>query len=1055
MKSAFKKNVCRQIKNSFNRFIAIFGIVALGVGFFAGLKATTPVMKMSADQYYDKTNLMDFRVLSTLGLTQEDVDAIRDVEGVQDVFASRSVDTLVDFADGQRAVKVMAYDSDARINKLDVMQGRLPQNENECVVDYRIAKGNPAISVGSVIQIAENKDMFSSDVYTIVGIVTTSYYYSIDRESTTIGNGTLSGFISLHSSQFTSDYYTEIYALVAGASDLFSYGDAYKELVDDVCTRVEQISDQRIEVRYQQIYHEAKTQIDKAQTELDEKRQEAVQELAAAEKKISDGQAELDRGYAELSIAHSQLIAGEKGLNEKQEQAKIQFGQKEQELADSMHQYEATEKDYHNLLSNAKQTQSAADELLVQINSLIAAGQDQQAQVLQPQYEQLVLTAETLYQNAAQMKVGLDAAKAQLDNGYTQLEAAKISAQAEMDKYTEQLQRACMEYENGKQTLAHAEIELTDSQHKYEEQKKDVYAKLDESQAQIDENREQLRQIDKPEWYILDRSSNIGYAGFEENAAKIDAIATVFPIFFFLVAALVCLTTMTRMVEEQRTQIGVLKSLGYSKRSIILKYLFYADTASILGSIFGLCIGYIVFPTVIMHTYDILYNTIDITLDFNIEYAFISSLAAVICISAATLWACYKELSEVPAQLIRPKAPKKGKKVFLERIGFLWKRLSFTWKVTARNLIRYKKRFFMTVIGIGGCTALLLTGFGLSDSINGIVPKQFDELQFTDITMTLQQASTSNADSELNKVLDSKFSDIIYLKQSNIDASNGDSQMSVYLVVPEQAEQFHKFMNFRHRVNHEDVSFPNSDGVIITEKLASKLKLSIGSSFTIKTGDEPGIEIVVGDICENYAYNYIYMSAEQYTKYYGTDPSYKTVWGKYGTEMHETDEQVLCTQLLETENVENASRVSQTRNSVKDMLNGLNAVVVLIVICASSLAFIVLYNLTNINITERIREIATIKVLGFRDYEVSAYVYRENFILTFIGMAVGLVLGIFLHGYVIITAEVDMVMFVRTISPLSYVLAGILTVAFSLIVNLVAYFSLKKVDMIESLKSVE
>lgn len=798
--SAFSKNVFRQIKDSFNRFIAIFGIVALGVGFFAGLKATSPVMKASADQYYDRQGLMDLRIVSATGLTKTDVDEISGVDGVQETFASRSIDALAQLEDGQRAVKLMAYSPDTNINRLTVVEGRLPENDGECVIDNRIWKSG-GISLGSKMRICDENEpsvtAFIDGEYTIVGVVQSPYYHSIDRESTSIGNGALAGFVCVPENNFRGNFYTEVYLTVSGAAELLCFGDEYAARVDEV---------------------------------------------------------------KQAFSSHS-------------------------------------------------------------------------------------------------------------------------------------------------------------------------------------------------DWYILDRDSNIGVASFEQNSDKIDAIASVFPIFFFLVAALVCLTTMTRMIEEQRTQIGVLKSLGYSKLKIAMKYLIYADLASVAGCVIGLCAGYTVFPSVIIRTYDMLYDRIPVALSFNVPYAVISSAAALVCISGATLWACLSSLSETPAQLVRPKAPAKGKKVFLERIGFLWRRLSFTQKVTARNLIRYKKRFFMTVIGIGGCTALLLTGFGLSDSISGILPMQFEQLQHTDMTLMLKDASYADADTELNKRLHENFSQTVYLKQSTVDVESDAGQMSVYLVVPESGAEFTDFMTLRHRTDRTEVAFPHSGGAVVSEKLASKLGLNVGDTFLLKSGDVRGVEVTVGDICENYTYNYVYMSPAQYESLYDRSPAYTTVWGLFESDFD--GEEALAAELLETDNVEIVSRMSQLKTDVANILQGLNGVVVLIVICASALAFIVLYNLTNINITERIREIATIKVLGFRSGEVSAYIYRENIVLTLIGTVIGLVLGIFLHGYVITTAEVDMVMFVRQISPLSFLYAALFTAAFSALVNIVAHFSLKRVDMIESLKSVE
>lgn len=1057
MKTAFRKNVFRQIKNTWNRFIAIFGIVALGVGFFAGLKATTPVMKMSADAYYDDCGFMDLRILSTMGLTQEDVDAIQNTEGIEELYASYSTDALVDFESGQRAIKVMSYSDSTSINRPTLVEGRLPENDSECVVDSRMV--DTQISIGCVIRISDEntedvKQTFARQEYTVVGRVSSPLYYSIDRGSTTLADGSLDGFIYIDAENFTTDYYTEVYALVSGASSLMCYDDAYDDFIAETKSRVESLAPERQQARYDEIYHEAKQQIDEAQATLDEKRAQADAELAQAEEQLQSGQQQIDDGYAALEQSRLEWESGKRELEQKQQQAQEQFAQAQAQLQQSQAQYDQSVAQYQELVLSAQQAQSAAEELKAQIDALTEAGDMEAVEALTPQYEQAVVTAQTLQQTVTATEQSLAQAQQQLEQGKQELQQQQTAAQQQIDAAAAQLEQGQQQIKSGQQELDQSQQELSQGWAEYEQQKADALEQLAQGQAEIDENAQKLQDIEMPEWYVLDRNANVGYAGFVGDSEKIDAVAAVFPVFFFLVAALVCLTTMTRMVEEQRTQIGVLKSLGYKKSSIAFKYLVYANSACISGSLFGLCVGYIVFPAVIMKTYRMLYTEIPLQLDFNIEYALISSIAAIVCISAATIWACVRELSEVPAELIRPKAPAKGKKVFLERIRPLWKRLSFTQKVTARNLIRYKKRFFMTVIGIGGCTALLLTGFGLSDSINGIVGKQFEDLQSTDLMLSIKsQASVDDA--SLNQFLTTEMSESVYIRQTTVDAVCGNETFSVYLVVPEDADKMNDFMTFRHRVGGESVTFPNADGVLVTEKMASKLGLEKGDTFTLKSGDEEGVEVSVGDICENYVYNYVYMSADAYTACFGSEPEYNMVWGKYLSDLTPQQEEDLCQRALQLDPVEGVTSLSQTQDSVSDMLQGLNAVVVLIVICASALAFIVLYNLTNINITERIREIATIKVLGFRDKEVNAYVYRENVVLTVIGMVVGLVLGVFLHAFVIVTAEVDMVMFVRTISPWSYVFAALLTLLFAGFVSFVTYFSLKKVDMIESLKSVE
>lgn len=568
----------------------------------------------------------------------------------------------------------------------------------------------------------------------------------------------------------------------------------------------------------------------------------------------------------------------------------------------------------------------------------------------------------------------------------------------------------------------------------------------------------QIDELDEPEWYVLSRNTNPGYVGFGSDSERIDAVASVFPVFFFLVAALICLTTMTRMVEEQRTQIGILKALGYGKGTIAAKYMIYAGTASVAGSLVGLAVGFWIFPTVIWQAYSISYNLPAIILSFNVKFALISSLAAVLCTSLATLWACYNELVCVPADLIRPKAPPAGKRVLLERISGLWNKLSFSQKVAARNLFRYKKRFFMTVIGIGGCTALLLTGFGLRDSISNIVSHQFGEIHKYDMIISLADAGNSQDGNDLNDHLNELTGNSLYVMQSSIDAISPSGEMiNMYIFVPEDADKLNDFVSFRTRIGKDPVQFPSDGKAVITEKLATQLKVSVGDEISLKESEFNQINVIVGGITENYIYNYVYMAPDYYESAFNEKPEYKQVLAHFTdrNNVTEEDEENVSNQILKLENVSSISFTTKLSRDFGNIMKSLDSVVLLLIVCANLLAFVVMYNLTNINITERTREIATIKVLGFFDNEVSAYVYRENVILTLIGVLAGLVGGIFLHRFVVLTAEVDIVMFERSISVMSYVLSALLTFVFAGIVNLLMNSRLKRISMVESLKSTE
>ena len=596
-------------------------------------------------------------------------------------------------------------------------------------------------------------------------------------------------------------------------------------------------------------------------------------------------------------------------------------------------------------------------------------------------------------------------------------------------------QKAKEEYEQGK---AEAEQEIHDGEEKIKD-------------AQLEINK-----IENAQWYVQDRSALPEYTGFGDNADRIRAIAKVFPILFFIVAALISLTTMTRMVEEQRTQIGTLKALGYGKLSIAGKYLNYALLATVGGSIFGVLFGEKVFPYIIVTAYKIMYTHVpDVVIPYNWEYGIMAAGAAILCTGLATLLACYKELASQPAVLMRPPAPKQGKRVFLERIPFIWKHLSFIWKSTIRNLIRYKKRFFMTVFGIGGCMALMIVGFGLRDSIFAIGKLQYGELQLYDGMVILNTDAEEEDRKEPAKYLSSEkeVSDIMEGYSKRVTISKGKEEQEVYLSVPSDLEKNKEFQVFRNRITKKEFEL-EKNSVILTEKAAQLLDVEKGDKIVLEDKDEKQAELQVTDICENYMEHYLYISPETYREIYGEDMEPNTVYFKMKN-FNEKGVKEIGENILDKRGALNVTYTYNIQGQLDDMLESLDIVIVVLIISAGLLAFVVLYNLNNINITERKRELATIKVLGFYDKEVSAYVLRENILLTIIGVVVGIALGSILHRFVIVTVEIDSVMFTRIIENISFVLSAALTCMFSFLVNAVMYFKLKKIDMVESLKSVE
>ena len=696
-------------------------------------------------------------------------------------------------------------------------------------------------------------------------------------------------------------------------------------------------------------------------------------------------------------------------------------------------------------LTQAKEELAAQEQVLASGEAQLNAGQaelNKQEQTLAAGEAQLSSAQRQVSQGEAQ----LAQARRQLE------ESQQTIAQSEADLADGEAQLA-----DGEKTLQEAEAELQEGEAEYQEKAAEAEQEIADGEAELAEARQELADLKEPEWYVLGRDESIQtYVEYDQDAQRIDAIGQVFPAIFFLVAALVCLTTMTRMVEENRTQIGTLKALGYGKGAIAGKYIGYAFLASLLGGLIGLVLGQKLLPVVIMEAYGILYNNLPVVRNpLYAELSIYSTGIAVAVTTAATLFACYHELREVPAQLMRPEAPKNGKRVFMERISFLWRRLNFTQKSTVRNLIRYKKRFFMTVLGIGGCMGLLLVGFGLKDSIMAIGERQFEKIRTFSSTITLEEELSAEEKEQVMEAVesDSQVEQAMWAYEKTVDVGTEDIEKSSYLVVAEDMEQFPDYVTLRDRSSGELYQLENQ-GVVMTEKLAKLLEISEGDTIWLKDGDKERVQVTVSHIAENYFYHYIYMTQGLYEQLYGETPDYGEIYTINASEEEEFEDE-LQARYMEVEGVLSVSFNSGMSGRIADMLKSMDTVIYVLVISAGLLAFIVLYNLNNINISERKRELATLKVLGFYDREVTNYVTRENICLTLIGCIAGVVIGQILHRFVIVTAEIDLMMFGREIKGVSYLYSVLLTLLFSVLVNVFMHFHLKKVDMVESMKSVE
>lgn len=824
MVKALRKDAFKEIINTRKRFLSILLIVLLGVGFFAGIRAVSPDMKKTADMYFDENKMMDIEVISTKGLTDDDVKEIQDLQDVKIVEGTYSKDVLTKVDEEEVVLKIHTLSDN--INCVKLQQGEMPKNEEECVVEESFLNSTNK-KIGDTI-ILEAKDTLAgpnlkNKEIKIVGTIRSPLYISRERGSTKLASGKINYYIYVPQSEIISQIYTEIYVRVKDADKLDTFSDEYEDKVKKVKSDIENVAKERTKSEYERL---------------------------------------------------------------------------------------------------------------------------------------------------------------------------KV----------------------------------------------------------------------KSDWYMLDRNQNTGYASYSQDSERIANIGKVFPVVFFVIAALISLTSMTRMVEEQRVQIGTLKALGYTKVQIALKYIIYAVLATLIGGIIGMLLGFRILPEIIYNMYAMMYSMKDVVLEFNTGIAITGLGLALICTVGATIIACYKELNLQPASLMRPKSPKAGKRVLLERISWLWSKLKFTQKVTIRNVFRYKKRVSMTIIGILGCTALMVAGFGLRESVSNMIPSQYGEVFLYDMSITLKNEQTSD---EIQKYIDevcniktndknNDVTDAMAFNMQAVEILNKETKQDIQLIVPEKTDVLSDYIVLENRVSKEKYSL-SDNGVVITEKLAKLLGIKQGEKITIKNSNDKQAEVEVKGITRNYLMHYMYISPEYYESIFGEKVKYNTILLKEQSEVKKSEESEnkLGKKILENSNISKVTFMSQTKSIFDEVMDNMTFVVWILIISAGLLAFVVLYNLANVNISERIRELATIKVLGFYDKEVYDYVGRETTILTIIGILLGLVAGYFLEMFILKTCELDILMFDTRISIWSYVYSASLTILFTLIVSVVTYFALKKIDMIESLKSVE
>lgn len=972
------KDTFREIWNSKTRFLSIFAIILLGVAFFAGLTATGPVMKESANQYFNEYNLMDLQVQSTYGLAEEDINILEENLNNAVVEGQYTIDAV--FEGTEDTVKLFGYSGDQDVNNYIVQEGRLPENSGEIALDSN-ETFTESYSIGDTITIDQNTgDNFEENLsqleFEVVGFVQNPRYVeNTSRGNTTVGSGVLNGFGVIPEEDIDMQVMTEANISFDQTNDMDVYSQEYQDFISNKTSEIEPLLEQRGQERLEQIRNDAEQEIEDGRRQL----QEGREQLNSAEQELQQGREQLDQGW-------SSYESGRQELEQQRSIVQAEFDQRRQQIEAGR----------------------------VQLN-----------------------------------QTQLGSARAQLDQSEQQLNQAEAQAQSQFEGAEARLEEAYSQ-------LVQGEAEYQEGLAAFQEESEGAYQQLTEGEQSIQEAEDNLNNLSAPGYFINDFSSFLGHSGYGDNAERIQSIATIFPVFFVLLAILISLTTMSRMVDEERNQIGTMKALGYSNGQIATKYFVYAFIATVLGALLGLALGYWLFPTVIMDAYGSMYNMTNASIRWFWGISIISIVGSIAATGGATLYSLRSLLKNNAATLLRPKAPKKGKRIFLEKIPFIWNKMSFTQKVSSRNLFRYKGRMFMTIVGVAGGMALLLTGFGLSDSISNVSPIQFGELYQYEATVSRDTEAGENQQSSLNQTLDEMeaVGDWMNAYQESVTVEGENSEQPANITVPEEPERINDFILLRDYQNPEQTHELPNEGAVITQKLAELMGVSEGDSITVVDSENQEYEVPVSGVAEHYVQHYIYMSPEAYSNLTGNNAESNQSLLSYGDqEVTEEDEEAMANHLSEEEAALAVILQSDIIEGFENSLNSLNVVTIVLIISAGALAFIVLYNLTNINVSERVRELSTIKVLGFYDTEVTKYVYRENFSLTIMGIVVGYVLGIIMHRFVLNTAEVDVMKFATTINFPSYIWATLLMLLFSTIVMIFMHFKLKNIDMVEALKT--
>lgn len=1001
-KNTVAKNSFRSIKRSYPRFLSLIIMSLLGVFVFTGLQATSPDMIATLDSFLDERKVYDIRIVSTLGLTDDDITFLEKVDGIDKVEASHSADVLIHNDEKDMVLQVLSIPS--QLNLIELIEGKLPETINEIVVEKNMIL-NTDYKIGDEIMVPT--ESFSNSGFTIVGIIDSPLFYNNggfegSRGSTSVGSGSIDYYSYVLKDSFTEQYYTSIYLTVKKALEYKTSSFEYLEVIQSALDKLEAQKEERETARFHQIYNDAKSEIDKNKEKID-------RELNDAHAKLVTASTELSSAKKKLDLAKGQLDSDKSKLNQVNELIKTN----KKQLQDALNNYGLLESDLASSIVSIEKNIT----LLNKVISSLDSKSDEYA----------------IYQKQLQ----------DLQNNLKNLQSIQ-SAITTLNQSETEYQKNLNAYQSAYKTYQSNYKMYEDNYKKYQTSLKEYNKNKEKAYQELDDAYKKLETIEKPKWFLYDRTDYATYAEYIDDTNSIYNLSKIFPIVFFAVSILVSLISMNRMVEDDRGEIGTLKSLGFHNHQIMSKYLLFSFLAVLIGGVIGCVLGNIIIPTIIFGIYKILFAVPNFQIEWNVGIALTGLFLSFVSICGTTFMTALKVLKEKPSDLMRPKAPKSGKRVFLEHIPLLWERLKFSNKVTIRNLFRYKKRILVTIGGIAGCTALILCGFGIKDGIVDLTDMQYGKTFSFD---ALSYVNDMNEEEIQNYFQKDKVTSITPVQSINASYDKTDINIMIF----SDQDALKEIVSLKNK--NDEAVFLADGAILITDKFADIKKLKVGDTLSLVDVDKKEYSFKIGGIVKNYVGHIAYVSKDTFLSMNDTfQPN--VVYLKFNSLLESEEEQVISN-FLENDKVINVSFIESLKRRVSDMLKSLDQVVLILIVLASLLAFVVLYNLSNININERKREIATLKVLGFYHHEVDSYITKENIILTILGISLGLVLGYFLTNIVITTVEIEKARFIHQISLESYLYAVCISCLFTIIVNFITHFSLKKIDMIESLKSVE